>query len=276
MEWPIDPLLAQGEDYRGNQLLAQNISVKGYDAILEEYVYITPSDIKEIISAVPYAWDSFHGQGIDLGGGVACISSTIACKESVENIICVEVTEDVVRLCQPVVISTILGSEQQKVTPCIGDFNNLHLGPQSIDFAVAWGSLHHSYQLVETLIECKRVLKPDGNLIVVERAHDNSTTQNKIEDLLNIEYPEDFLRKTYRDPSMRLTRRDNGEHEYRYDDWSKAFRQAGFEIKSARVIRSDSSNNVPVNDAGIPEVYLGAKLGGFLTSKVGYLLSPSS
>ena len=268
--------MTQGQDYRGNQLLAKNISSKGYHAIIAEYVYVTPIDIQKILCALPGAWEAFHGKGIDLGGGVACISSTIAQKSSVENIICVEVTEEVVKLCQPIVKAEILGPNQHKVISCIGNFNRLELEPNSLDFAVAWGSLHHSYHLVDTLVECKRVLKPEGFLVVIERAHNNSTPQTEINRMLSIEYDEAFLTRTYRDPKMILTRRDNGEHEYRYAEWAEAFDSAGFHIQTARVIRAGSKPSSSSNDARIPEAYIKGQLGGYLSSKVGYVLSPSS
>ncbi len=272
LNWYIDNALTEGQDYRGNQLLAKNISSKGYHEIIAEYVYVTPTDIQKILCAVPGAWEAFHGKGIDLGGGVACISSTIARKPSVESIICVEVTEEVVKLCQPIVIREILGHDQHKVIPCIGDFNQLQLESDSLDFAVAWGSLHHSYQLVDTLVECKRVLKPEGLLVVIERAHDNSTPEAEINRMLNIEYDEAFLTRTYRDSEMILTRRDNGEHEYRYVEWADAFHKSGFQIQSARVITARSPELTEPNDAGIPEVYIDSPLGGFLSSKIGYVL----
>ena len=78
LDWYVDSVLTQGQDYRGNQLLATNISSKSYHAINAEYVYVTPTDIQKILCAVPGAWEAFHGKGIDLGGGVACILSTIA------------------------------------------------------------------------------------------------------------------------------------------------------------------------------------------------------
>ena len=181
-----------------------------------------------------------------------------------------------VKLCQPIVKAEILGPDQHKVISCIGDFNRLELEPNSLDFAVAWGSLHHSYQLVDTLVECRRVLKPEGLLVVIERAHDNSTPETKINRMLNIEYDEAFLTRTYRDSEMVLTRRDNGEHEYRYAEWAEAFHSAGFQMQSASVIRAGPEASSSSNDARIPETYIKAQLGGYLSSKVGYVLSPSS
>ncbi len=273
LRWPIETALTLGDDYRGNQLLAQNISSKGYEAIIAQYVYVTPGDIKNIFSCIPGAWDAFCGKGIDLGGGVACISSTIGTRPEVESIHCVELTEDVVTLCHPIVTDAILKNSKSKVISVVGDFNCLESKSDSMDFAVAWGSLHHSYQLRNTLIECRRVLKPNAHLVVVERAHNNYTPESEIDRMLNVKYDEDFLRKTYRDPNMTLSRRDNGEHEYRYQEWSHAFSAAGFHMVNAVVIRDQSGKNkVTTNDAGLPEVFIDSKLGGYLSSKAGYVL----
>ena len=85
--WPIDKSLTTGEDYLGNQLLAQNSSSLGYEEILAQYVYVTPKDVETIFSRIPNAEQTFYGRGIDLGGGVACISSTIASKPTVQFIV---------------------------------------------------------------------------------------------------------------------------------------------------------------------------------------------
>ena len=237
-------------------------------------MFVTPNVIETIFLQIPGAWEAFNGQGIDLGGGVACISSTIATKPNVQSIYCVEISEDVVTFCHPIVTKTVLQDERTKVISVIGDFNHLQVESDSMDFAVAWSSLHHSYQLDETLTECRRVLKPNGHLVVVERAHNNSTSKSEIERMLNIRYDKAFLRKTYRNPSMTLTRRDNGEHEYRYCEWSAAFENAGFLISSAVVIRnSTTSPNPAFNDANLLEVSIEAMMGGHTSSKVGYLLN---
>lgn len=94
--------------------------------------------------------------------------------------------------------------------------------------------------------------------------------------MLNIEYDRDFLARTYRDTEMTLTRRENGEHEYRYAEWEESFGSAGFRIESAAIIRSGATTSSQPNDAGITEVHIDAPLGGYLSSKVGYVLSASN
>ena len=85
-------------------MLAQNISSLGYEQILAQYVFVTPNVIETIFLQIPGAWEAFNGQGIDLGGGVACISSTSATKPNVQPMYSIEIPEDFVILCHPIVI----------------------------------------------------------------------------------------------------------------------------------------------------------------------------
>jgi ubiquinone/menaquinone biosynthesis C-methylase UbiE len=280
LEWPIPKELLHSEDYFGNQCLARNISQKGYDEIIGEYIKITPPQIEQLISLVPGAWDSFYGIGIDLGGGVGCISSTIASKSEVEKLYCVELVDDVVRLCHPIVKKEILKEKEHKVISVVGDYNQLQLESHSIDFAVAWGSLHHATDPVTTLRECRRVLKPAGQFVVIERAHNNSTSDTEIERLLNIVYSVEFLKRTYRDSSLKLTRRDNGEHEYRYRDWERFFQKAGFLVNQRVVLRTKQNNTSGIcNDGGLIEIesdFDFRKEGGVRDSITCYILQPQS
>jgi ubiquinone/menaquinone biosynthesis C-methylase UbiE len=280
LEWPIPKELLNSEDYAGNQFLARNISVKGYKRIISEYINITPAQFERLLSLVPEAWDGFYGVGIDLGGGVGCIASTIALKQDVETLYCVELVSDIVTLCQPVVKRGILKEQEYKVISVVGDYNHLQLESNSIDFSVAWGSLHHAIDPVTTLRECRRVLKPEGKLVVIERAHNNATPDSEIERLLNIVYSVEFLERTYRDPNMRLTRRQNGEHEYRYREWEKFFCDAGFQINQRVVWRTKQTEKPnKCNDAGLMEIESGfdfRKEGGVRDSLACYVLQPQA
>jgi len=62
-----------------------------------------------------------------LGGGVGCISSTLAKKPEVQKIYCVEMVESAVTLCQPIVKNQILGKNANKVVSVVGDFDQLEL-----------------------------------------------------------------------------------------------------------------------------------------------------
>ena len=86
-----------------------------------------------------------------------------------------------------------MDSNYGKVISVIGDFDNLQLDNNTLDFAISWDSMHHSINLSRTLLEVKRVLKPNGFFIVVDRGYDNATTDEEIAKLGNIQYDKDFL-----------------------------------------------------------------------------------
>ncbi len=271
--WKRNPNLLSGQEYTTNQLVAQKTSAKGFREIIDEYVYIQSENVEKTFNIIPNSSELIHGIGVDLGGGVGCISSTLAKRDSVEKIYCIEVVEDVVKLCQPVVKKEILKEKDNKVISVVGDFDNLELSDYSIDFAVSWDSMHHSTDLVNTLKECKRVLKKNGALIIVDRAHNNSTPDSEIERMLNIVYDEDFLIKYYRPKDMILTRRENGEHEHRFFEWKRFFYEAGFDLLDCVVIKTESDENrVLKNDENVKEIFVDYNLGAYGNRKVAFVL----
>lgn len=222
---------------------------------------------------IPKANELIHGVGIDLGGGVGCISSTLAKNENIEKIYCVEISEATVKLCHPIVKKKILENNTSKVQSVIGDFDQLELPDNSIDFAVSWDSMHHSLDPVKTFQECKRVLKPNGIFVIVDRAHNNSTSDSEIERMLNIQYDENFLKKNYRPDNLILTRKENGEHEYRFFEWKSFFNESGFELIQSSVIKTISDENKKLhNDDNIEEIFVDYDLGAFGNRKVAFVL----
>lgn len=253
--------------------LAHELSGKDFRDIAVGYIFITPEDVERTFKLLPRAWESFAGRGVDLGGGIACVSSIIAKKDEVADIHCVEYTEDLVRLCQPIMKKAILGDRAGKVISVVGDFNNLELPDNSMDFAFCWDSMHHSYGPAHTLRECRRVLRPGGRLVFIDRAHNNSTPDAEIERMLNIVYDKEYLRKNYLDENMTLTRRDNGEHEWRYREWDKYFAAAGFKALERVSIKTDTPDNRGLkNDVGDVEIFVPYNMGGFGHRKVGFVL----
>ena len=221
--WKRNPNLISGQEYITNQLVAKEASSKGFSAIIDEYVYINSENVENTFNIIPKSSELIHGTGIDLGGGIGCISSTLAKRNAVDKIYCVELVEDAVKLCHTIVKQEILKEEKHKVISVIGDYDNLELEDNSIDFAVSWDSMHHSIDPIKTFKECKRVLKKNGVFIIVDRAHNNSTPDSEIERMLNITYDQEFLAKNYRPKDTILTRRQNGEHEYRFFEWKKFY-----------------------------------------------------
>jgi len=253
--------------------LARELRDKDYRDIAVAYIFITPEDVEQTFKLLPKAWESFQGRGVDLGGGIACVSSIIAQKDEVENIHCVEYTEDLVKLCQPILKKAILKEKANKVISIVGDFNNLELSDNSLDFAFCWDSMHHAYDPIHTLRECRRVLKRGGRFVFIDRAHNNNTPDSEINRMLNIVYDKEYLRKNYLDENMTLTRKDNGEHEWRYKEWDYYFAESGFKQLSRVAIKTDTQDNRQLkNDVGDVEILVPYTIGGFGHRKVGFVL----
>ena len=271
--WKRNPNLISGQEYITNQLVAKEASSKGFSAIIDEYVYINSENVEKTFNIIPKSSELIHGTGIDLGGGIGCISSTLAKRNAVDKIYCVELVEDAVKLCHTIVKQEILKEEKHKVISVIGDYDNLELEDNSIDFAVSWDSMHHSIDPIKTFKECKRVLKKNGVFIIVDRAHNNSTPDSEIERMLNITYDQEFLAKNYRPKDTILTRRQNGEHEYRFFEWKKFFKESGFDLIDSVVIKTESDENRKLrNDNNIKEIFVNYNLGAFGNRKVVFVL----
>ena len=271
--WKRNPNLVSGQEYVTNQLVAKEASTKGFGAIIDEYVYINSENVDSTFNIIPKSSGLIHGVGIDLGGGVGCISSTLARRDLVDKIYCVELVEDAVKLCHKIVKQEILKNEEHKVVSVVGDYDNLELEDNSIDFAVSWDSMHHSTDPVKTFKECKRVLKKNGAFIIVDRAHNNSTSNSEIERMLNITYDEKFLTKYYRPKDTILTRRQNGEHEYRFFEWKKFFEESGFDLMDSVIIKTESDENRKLrNDNNLKEIFVDYELGAFGNRKVAFVL----
>jgi SAM-dependent methyltransferase len=273
--WPRNQAFVASEAYRTDDRLVQEAARKGYRALIDEYVYIDTAEVLRLFSLVPGVIETFRGVGADLGGGVGCISASIASLPSVDGIYCIEIVESAAKLAHPVVCGTILGERRHKVTSVIGDFDKLEIPGASLDFAVAWDSMHHSFDPVGTLRECRRALKSGGSLVIVDRGHNNSTPDQEIERMLNIKYSREWLIKNYRDPEVAFSRREYGEHEYRWREWESFFDRAGFRIRAAGVVKT-APPRTPPNDAGYPETLVDFEVGAHNQSKICYLLGPAA
>ena len=273
--WPRNQAFVASEAYRTDDRLVQEAARKGYRALIDEYVYIDTAEVIRLFSLVPGVIETFHGVGADLGGGVGCISASIASLPSVDGIYCIEIVESAAKLAHPVVCGAILGERRHKVTSVIGDFDRLEIPDASLDFAVAWDSMHHSFDPLRTLGECRRALKSGGSLVIVDRGHNNSTADEEIERMLNIKYSREWLIKNYRDPDVPFSRREYGEHEYRWREWESFFDQAGFRIRAAAIVKTRPPRTAP-NDAGYPETLVDFEVGAHNQSKVCYLVGPAA
>ena len=95
--------------------------------------------------------------------------------------------------------------------------------------------------------------------------------------MLNIKYDESFLIKNHRPSDMILTRRENGEHEYRFFEWKLFFQKSGFHLLDEFIFKTRTNDNmISKNNENIKEILVDYNLGGFGNKKVVFVLRSNS
>ena len=273
ISWKISKKILSTEDYKLNNRIAKKYSKENINKLAKKYTHIKPEHINFLLKTNSRIWKNLKGLGADLGGGIGLLSSVIAKKKDIKKIYCVEVVKNAVTKCQPRVKKKILNKKAKKVISVLGSFDHIELKKSSLDFCIAWDAMHHSEDLVKTLIGIKKVLKKNGKLIIVDRAHNNDTSNAEIQRMLNIVYSKEFLRENYLPINKKLTRKMNGEREYRYSDWEKNFKKSGFKIEEVIIVKEKHKKVLyKKNDNKINEKIVNFSIGGFERKKIIYML----
>ena len=172
---------------------------------------------------------SLTGIGADMGSGMGTLASILSHFDEVKKIYAVEASKGHVDLIMPKVFD-LLDVKSEKIVRCHGSFNYTKFEDNSLDFVVELGSFHHSFKDLKTvtLKEMRRILKPGGIIISIERAKADKISDKDINKILN-KKAKDF-HYNFKDKSV--TRGEWGEHEYRYREWKEAFTSNGFDIKT--------------------------------------------
>ena len=273
ISWKISKKILSTEDYKLNNRIAKKYSKENINKLAKKYTHIKPEHINFLLKTNSKIWKNLKGLGADLGGGIGLLSSVIAKKKDIKKIYWVEGVKNAVTKCQPRVKKKILNKKAKKVISVLGSFDHIELKKSSLDFCIAWDAMHHSEDLVKTLIGIKKVLKKNGKLIIVDRAHNNDTSNAEIQRMLNIVYSKEFLRENYLPINKKLTRKMNGEREYRYSDWEKNFKKSGFKIEEVIIVKEKHKKVLyKKNDNKINEKIVNFSIGGFERKKIIYML----
>ena len=99
---------------------------------------------------------------VDLGAGEGMISQLLA--ERAKKVICVDSSKSMVRLGTDLAERKGLANLEYK----LGDIEKVPLAAKSVDLALMSQSLHHAQKPEVALSEAFRVLKPGGQLIVID------------------------------------------------------------------------------------------------------------
>lgn len=235
VHWQIDPELAEAanKNYRTTYAL----SLKDCSALeivqaltFDGQSQIDLEGIEDLLSYVErnFIGSALAGVGLELGAGPGSFSAAFAKRPAVRRMYAVELCAPIVETLLPKVMREILGEQANKVVGAVGDFNHMQLDSQSVDFVFDFFALHHSTDLTQTLKECSRVLRPGGCIVCFDKARPDYFSDQDLDQLLDVEYDLKYKCHFGICATEKLTRRMNGEREYRLRDWQQAFLESGF------------------------------------------------
>lgn len=237
IRWKINPELKKEIDSHYRTKMAISLKDKPVIDIVREITFdgaVPNITINDSVKLIDYIKNNFlpnyiKGVGLEVGGGCGFFGSILINNEEVNNFYSVEVCENIVNYLMTKVVYEISGKEKSnKIVGCIGEFNNIELPNNSVDFIFDFFSLHHSDNISITFQELYRVLKPGGVVVCLDKARSNKLSSNDLERLLDTEYSPESKKIMGISPERFFTRRMNGEKEYRLNDWKKAFLSVGF------------------------------------------------
>ena len=234
IKWPIDEVLLRSPAITNRDLFAQTLAVQSDESLITQYVGLTPAQINqefgEIFELVRDLGFQLEGTGLELGAGVGVLSAVaINHWPDVRQCYALEIVPKVIDLLQPRAVRHIAKELSDKVVGVLGSFDDMIVPDGFFDFCIEYASLHHSEDLVRTLRETARVLKPGAPLVAIDRAHYDGVADEQLRFMLDVQYSAEWKRRNgYADAA--LSRAQNGEHEIRMKEWLTAFDATGFEV----------------------------------------------
>jgi SAM-dependent methyltransferase len=234
LNWRVDEGLLDSAAVTNRDAQVKNLLNKTAEEIFLEYSYHTSNEMMSLYSQLVNLLTSndveLKGVGLESGSGVCGFSSNICnlC-DSVDKIYAVELVPTCSILARDITIPFICGNNSRKIINVVGSFDKIELDDNSVDFCIEVESYHHSDNLKRSLKEAYRVLKPNGVIVLLDRSHNDSLSEEQREYMLNVQYKKSWLEERGYDDT-KMSRRENGEHEIRYSEWVDAFNDTGFEL----------------------------------------------
>jgi len=244
LTWEVEKGLLNSAAVTNRDSQVKKLLNKTAEDVFLEYSYHTSNEmvslygqVVDILTAIDI---ELKGVGLEAGSGV-CGFSTNICNffKGIDKIYAVELVPTCSTLARDITIPFICGNDFKKIVSVIGSFDNIELDDNSVDFCIEVESFHHSDNLKRSLKEVHRVLKDNGLIVLLDRSHNDSLSEEQREYMLNVQYEKKWLEDQGYDDA-KLSRRENGEHEIKQSEWISAFNDVGFELISRHELRSVS------------------------------------
>ncbi len=234
IKWNVDEGLLHSPAITNRDLFAQTLAAQSDGDLITQYAGLTPVQIEqefgEIFEIVRDLGFRLGGTGLELGAGVGVLSAVAINRwPDIRECYALEVVPKVIELLQPRAVRHIAKEHADKVVGVLGSFDDMDVSDGFFDFCIEYASLHHSDDLMRTLRETARVLKPGSPLVAIDRAHYDGVSDEQLRFMLDVQYSAEWKRRNgYVDSP--LSRAQNGEHEIRMKEWLAAFAATGFEV----------------------------------------------
>lgn len=163
-------------------------------------------------------WPKYYGSRVlELGAGSCWFSSILSRENSVKEIYCVDLSENLLKNVAPHVMKS-LNAKEEKITRVLNDYDNLKFKQEFFDSIAFDASIHHSKDVVHTFMIANKVLKKGGYII----AHR--------EPVLPLFLPfREKKRKKFSESEG--TQYGVTERTHTLKEWKKLFKKAGFNVK---------------------------------------------
>lgn len=175
----------------------------------------------------------FKGLGIEIGAGLGLLSSSLLAHDrenAIRGLVALEGCRPYVEYGIRRVSSKYIPKRHGDVIPYFDSFEELKIQDATFDFAIQIESLHHADNPIRALKEIHRTLNQGSYFLSIDRSWPNFVSVEVLDSLLDHEYSEKWKRAKGFEIDAVVTRRDNGEHEYRDFEWQDFFTKAGFDI----------------------------------------------
>lgn len=162
----------------------------------------------------------------DLAAGTGWTSALLSRIETVAEVHAVDISQHRLERLFPHSVA-MLGGQPRKIQRYLGSFYDLQFVPHSMDVVFMSHAFHHAHRPLQLLVQCDRVLKPQGR-IIVSGEHEVGlylTARRFLAVLLRERRVEtDFRRLFPPDPLL-------GDHYYRRADYQLLFHTLGYSLQ---------------------------------------------
>ena len=223
LDWrnEIQDLYINSEELRLHESLHQSRTEMDIDGLMKNPRLKLISHIENILG------HKIHGHVLDLGAGSGYLSAWLGLNRNIQEVIALECTETAVRKLIPQLVAAV-EVENNKVVTALGSFSDIPLSDY-FDFIVAFGSLHHSKNLLRTLTQCYKSLKPGAFLVAQEPVADDGVS--------NREFIQRYTAEEYFAGEI-IQNRMREDHFFRLCEYQTALYFSGFDILIQKNIQS--------------------------------------